>query len=91
VLEAVGAFVRENRFVCNVTMFQVDLTEVEGTRAFYLCARGLLSAWQGALYLRGQGACYLCGQGAFYLCGQGPSICGARGQNYLNGCSGQMS
>ena len=48
----------ENRFVCNVTMFQVDLTEIEGVRA-RSDRTGLgssLSAWRGAFYLRGQGS-----------------------------------
>ena len=48
----------EKRFVCNVTVFQVDLTEIEGARA-RSDRRGLgnsLSAWPGAFYLRGQGS-----------------------------------
>ena len=56
----------ENRFVCNVTVFQVDLTEVEGARARSdrTGLGSLLSAWPGAFYLRGQGAFYLRGQGS---------------------------
>ena len=63
-LEAVGAFVRENRFVCNVTVFQVNLTKVEGARAGSdrTGPGSLLPVWPGA----------------FYLCGQGPSTCVAK-------------
>ena len=47
----------ENRFACNVTVFQVNLTEVEGARAGpdRTGPGSLLPAWPGAFYLRGQG------------------------------------
>ena len=93
----------ENKFACNVTVFQVDLIEVEGARArsdriglesllyarpgaFYLrgqgpsicVSKGLLSACQGAFYLRVKGL-LITWPGAFYLRVKGPSICVSRG------------
>ena len=55
----------KNRFVCNVTVFQIDLNMVEGARARSdgTGLGSLLSVWPGAFYLRVQG----------------PSICVARG------------
>ena len=50
--------IMENRFVCNITVFQVDLTKNEGARA-RSDRTGLgnsLSAWPGAFYLPGQGS-----------------------------------
>ena len=46
----------ENRFVCNVTVFQVDLTEVEGAGLDRTGPGSLLPAWPGACYLWVQGA-----------------------------------
>ena len=71
----------ENRFVCNVTVFQVDLTEVEEAGLDRTGPGSLLPAWPGAFYLREQGACYLRVQGAMgsSVCvDREPSICVAK-------------
>ena len=80
-LDAVGAFVRENRFVCNVTVFQVDLTEVEGTRAGpdRTGSGSLLPGWPGAFYLRGRGPSTCVAREPVTGVVKEPSTCVARG------------
>ena len=70
----------ENRFVCNVTVFQVDLTEVEGARAGPDRTRpgSLLPAWPGAFYLRGQGPSTCVAKGPVTCVVKEPSTCVAR-------------
>ena len=46
-------FFMENRFVCNVTVFQVDLTKVRAGPD-RTGSGSLLPVWPGAFYLRGQ-------------------------------------
>ena len=78
---ASSGIIIENRFACNFTVFQVNLTEVEGARAGpdRTGPGSLLPVWPGAFYMRGQGPSTCVAKEPATCVVKEPSTCVARG------------